>query len=301
MRKIISAVALAMIVISGCSATNSSNANKPTKSPVVVEKSSEDNNKQTTPNEGSQTNSEQTASVTDDSKQLLPATIVKNIDGDTVAINVNGKDETVRMLCVDTPETHHPRLGVQPFGPEASDFTKKTLYPSRKVQIELGIGGGRDKYGRLLAYIYVDGKMFNEMLLEEGLARVAYVYAPNTKYVDQFYALQKEAQQKGIGIWSIEDYAKEDGFHPKSVNGSSQQSSTDSNTSSTSQSGGNFQNNPSDDQETNSNCKGKIKGNVNSHVYHVPGGAYYDTVQDNIAWFCTEQEAIDAGYRKSKR
>src|SRR5881392_2009537 len=100
MRKIISAVALAMMVISGCSAANSSNANKPTKSPVVVEKSSEDNNKQTTPNEGSQTNPEQSASVTDDSKQLLPATIVKNIDGDTVAINVNGKDETVRMLCV---------------------------------------------------------------------------------------------------------------------------------------------------------------------------------------------------------
>lgn len=292
MKKFLSAFVLAIVFISGCS-TSATDANKPSKTSTVAEKTV--NDKQSAKSETTQTSSDETTLVTEESKQLLPATIVKNIDGDTVGINLNGKEETIRMLCVDTPETHHPRLGVQPFGPEAADFTKNTLYPGRKVEVELGIGGGRDKYGRLLAYIYVDGKMFNEMLLEQGLARVAYVYAPNTKYVDQFYAIQKEAQQKRMGIWSIEDYAKEDGFHPNAA-GSNQAPSANS-----SQSGGTFQNNPNDDQETNLTCKGKIKGNANSHIYHVPGGAYYDSVKDNIVWFCTEQDAINAGYHKSKR
>lgn len=225
------------------------------------------------------------------SKQLLSATIVKNIDGDTIDINLNGKTEKIRMLCIDTPETHHPRLGVQPFGPEAAAYTAKILCVGKKVQIEPGIGNGRDKYGRLLAYIYVDGKMFNETLLEKGLARVAYIYAPNTKYVDEFYSIQKKAQQKGIGIWSIENYAQQDGYHPEVTKNIEQKSSN----------GSNGQNNSSIHQELNAICKGKIKGNVNSHIYHVPGDAFYDSTKDNIIWFCTEQDAINAGYRKSKR
>lgn len=62
-----------------------------------------------------------------------------------------------------------------------------------------------------------------------------------------------------------------------------------------------FQNNPADDKEQNTQFKGKIKGNANSKIYHVPGGAYYDRTVDNIVWFDTEQDAINAGYRKSKR
>ncbi|MEH7333464.1 thermonuclease family protein [Neobacillus drentensis] len=231
-------------------------------------------------------------------KNLLPSTIVKNIDGDTVEVNLNGKVEKIRMLCVDTPETHHPRLGVQPFGPEASAYTKKILSVGTKIEIEPGIGNGRDKYGRLLAYIYVNGKMFNEMLLDQGLARVAYIYAPNTKYVDEFYAIQKEAQKKGIGIWSIENYAQEDGYHASNAQGTKEKApASQPGTSAKS----NFQNNPNDDQESNLGCKGKIKGNANSHIYHVPGGSYYVSTNDNIVWFCTEKEAQDAGYHKSKR
>lgn len=54
--------------------------------------------------------------------------------------------------------------------------------------------------------------LVNEQLLEKGLARVAYVYEPNTKYVDKFYEIQKKAMKQEIGIWSIENYATEDGF-----------------------------------------------------------------------------------------
>ncbi|MED0670579.1 thermonuclease family protein [Aneurinibacillus aneurinilyticus] len=146
--------------------------------------------------------------------KLIPAKIISVTDGDTMKVELNGKKETIRLLLVDTPEVKHPSKPVQPFGPEASAFAKQILKEGKEVQIEIDVSE-RDKYGRLLAYLWVDGKMFNEMLLEKGLARVAYVYPPNIKYVDQFRAIQKKAQTAGIGIWSIENYAQEDGFHPK--------------------------------------------------------------------------------------
>ncbi|PFK46432.1 calcium-binding protein [Bacillus cereus] len=62
-----------------------------------------------------------------------------------------------------------------------------------------------------------------------------------------------------------------------------------------------FQNNPSDDKETNTSCQGQVKGNANSKKYHVPGGQYYDSTKDNIVWFCSEADAKAAGYVKSKR
>lgn len=295
---IISLIAIIPIILSGCSNSETSRGTSDTKTLSVVKNNEVKTNETSDPKTPSPSLSEVPEQKTSN-KRLLPATIVKNVDGDTIDINLNGKIEKVRMLCVDTPETHHPRLGVQPFGPEASDYTKKILSVGTKVQIEPGIGDGRDKYGRLLAYIYVNGKMFNEMLLEQGLARVAYIYAPNTQYVDGFYASQKKAQKKGLGIWSIENYAQSDGYHTNNVKDEDKkEKNTNSSSGST---GNNYQNNPNDDQETNLNCKGKIKGNANSHIYHVPGGSYYDSTTDNIVWFCSEKEAQDKGYRKSRR
>lgn len=294
---LLSFLVMTSILIAGCASGNvaKETTTKDTTPPAAStnQKADGEKDKQTLPETT-------TPAIAKSGAKLIAGTIVKNIDGDTVEIEINGKAEKVRMLCVDTPETHHPRLGVQPFGPEASDYTKKILPVGTKVEIEQGIGSGRDKYGRLLAYIYIEGKMFNEMLLEQGLARVAYIYAPNTQYVDEFYAIQKEAQKKGIGIWSIENYAQEDGYNTEAAKGT-QEKNTNSKTSTGTSSGSSYQNNPSDDQETNLKCKGKIKGNANSHIYHVPGGAFYDTTKDNIVWFCTDKEAEDAGYRKSKR
>lgn len=142
------------------------------------------------------------------SKHTYPrfkAQVVKVLDGDTIKIRYQNKEETVRFLLVDTPETVHPTKSVQPFGPEASAYTKKRL-TNKTVEIEIDVGE-RDKYGRLLAYVYEGGKMINRELLEKGYARVAYVFAPNTRYVDEFREIQKKAQQKKVGIWSIEDYS----------------------------------------------------------------------------------------------
>lgn len=147
---------------------------------------------------------------TQETTERIKAEITRVVDGDTMKVAIGDKEETIRLLLVDTPETKHPDLPVQPFGPEASQFAKEQL-ENKQVQLELDVSE-RDKYGRLLVYLWKDDVMFNELLLQEGLARVAYVYPPNIKYVDQFREIQQEAQQQEIGIWSIENYATEDGY-----------------------------------------------------------------------------------------
>ncbi|MFC4768752.1 thermonuclease family protein [Effusibacillus consociatus] len=142
----------------------------------------------------------------------LKAKVLSVTDGDTFKINLNGKEETVRMILVDTPETKHPDKPVQPFGPEASKFSSELL-TGKEVELEKDVSE-RDKYGRLLFYVYVDGKSVQEQLLEKGLARVA-VYPPDVKYVDQYRAIQDKARKAGVGIWSIENYARDDGYHPE--------------------------------------------------------------------------------------
>ena len=212
--------------------------------------------------------------------KIFTAKIVRVVDGDTVKIKTsNGKEETVRLLLIDTPETVHPSKPVQPFGPEASKFTKELMPAGSEVEVETGIGE-RDKYGRLLAYFYVDGKMVNKLLLEKGLARVAYVYAPNTKYLDELEAIQKQAQKKEVGIWSIENYATSKGFDDSKADKVTEEKPA----------------------EKSSCSKPEIKGNINSKgdkIYHIPSGQYYDITKEEEL-FCTEQEAVNAGFRKSQ-
>ena len=142
---------------------------------------------------------------------LIPVELVKVIDGDTIKINYEGNEQNVRYLLIDTPETNHPRLGKQPFGEEAKERNRE-LINSGKLEIEFDIGERIDKYGRLLAYIYVDGVSVQEKLLEEGLARVAYVYPPNTRHLDAYEIAQDKAKKASVGIWNIEDYATDRGF-----------------------------------------------------------------------------------------
>ncbi|MCA1031838.1 thermonuclease family protein [Bacillus timonensis] len=200
--------------------------------------------------------------------------VIKIIDGDTIKVDLNGKEESVRFLLIDTPETNHPRMnGPQPFGLEAKKFTAN-FFSKGKAELELDVSE-RDKYGRILAYVYVDGVSIQEALLKEGLARVAYIYPPNTRYVEKYQQLQKEAQKLGIGIWSIENYASEEGF--------------------------NSNNKESLNSAKNQSCH--IKGNINSKgekIYHVPSGLYYERTKEEEC-FQTEADAIEAGYRKSKR
>jgi endonuclease YncB( thermonuclease family) len=155
-------------------------------------------------------------SNTHNDNNLIAAHVTRVVDGDTMKVTLEdgrATEETIRLLLVDTPETVHPSKEVQPFGPEASAYAKRIL-TNQEVQLEIDVSE-RDKYGRLLAYLWIGDEMFNEMLLEEGLARVAYVIPPNIKYIDQFRAIQQKSQKSAKGIWSIENYAQEDGFQAK--------------------------------------------------------------------------------------
>jgi len=144
----------------------------------------------------------------------IPVQLVKTIDGDTIKIIYEGKEQNLRYLLVDTPETNHPQLGKQPFGEKAKERNRELLNQGQ-VEIEFDIGERKDKYGRLLAYVYVDGESIQEKLVEEGLARVGYVYPPNTRHLDIFEKAQKRAQKSGIGIWTLEDYVTDRGFVEK--------------------------------------------------------------------------------------
>lgn len=136
-------------------------------------------------------------------------TVTRVVDGDTVEVNYNGMIEDVRLLLVDTPETVHPSKPVQPFGPEASQFAKDSL-SGQQVTLEFD-GPKRDKYDRLLAYIWVNGENFNQLLLEKGLARYAYIYDPPYTHQEAMKAAEKNAKAKGIGIWSREGYVTSEG------------------------------------------------------------------------------------------
>lgn len=146
----------------------------------------------------------------------IPVKLVKTIDGDTIKVLYNGKETNVRYLLVDTPETNHPRLGKQPFGDEAKERNRE-LVNSGALTLEFDIGERIDKYDRLLAYVYVDGKSVQQTLISEGLARVAYVYPPNTRHLTPFEEAQAEAKKIGLGIWSVENYATESGFDSGAV------------------------------------------------------------------------------------
>lgn len=128
-------------------------------------------------------------------------TVIRVVDGDTVKINFNGKEESVRLIGVDTPESVHPNsIKNTEFGKKASEFTKNYL-AGKDITLEFDVQE-RDKYGRLLAYLYINGEMFNKILLQEGYAQVS-TYPPNVKYVDEFTKIQENARNNKKGMWGF--------------------------------------------------------------------------------------------------
>lgn len=216
----------------------------------------------------------------------VPVTLDRAVDGDTLKVMYEGKSQSVRLLLVDTPETSHPKLGTQPLGKEAKEYTKQVVENAKKIELEFDIGPNRDKYSRLLAYVYVDGVMLQESLLEKGYARVAYIYPPNVRYVDEFKAIQSKSKQQALGIWKYENYAQEDGFHPSEFQENSGAASSNGNSSSST--------------PPSNTCT--IKGNINAKgekIYHTTESRNYKSTNPE-AWFCTEAEAVAAGYRAPK-
>jgi micrococcal nuclease len=129
--------------------------------------------------------------------------VVRVIDGDTLDIDCpdGGSPHTrVRLWGVDTPETVKPDTPVQYFGPEASAFTHRAA-DGKTVTLELERRTTRDKYGRLLAYVFLDdGRMLNRLLVQQG-----YGYADpryEHRYADEFARLRRHAMKARLGLWA---------------------------------------------------------------------------------------------------
>jgi micrococcal nuclease len=127
-------------------------------------------------------------------------TVVRVVDGDTIEVARGENDtDTVRLLGINTPETHHPTKPVECFGPEAAAFTEEHL-AGRSVQLEDDIEA-RDRYGRRLAYVVVDGERFNDELLRGGYARLL-VIEPNHAHARTMLSEELDAKRAGRGLWS---------------------------------------------------------------------------------------------------
>ncbi len=207
-----------------------------------------------------------TASIKDKAERYT-AKVIRVVDGDTLLVDLNGKEERVRLIGVDTPESVHPDVAKNlPEGKVASEFTKLKL-EGKEVILEFDVQE-RDQYGRLLAYVWIDGVMFNKVLLEEGYARVA-TYPPNVKYVDDFIKAQEEARKNNKGFWN---------------NGTFNGEIVENNTT---------------DGTTTAPVKteGKYVGSIDSNKYHNPTCRWAEKIlKENEIWFDTIEEAEKMGY-----
>lgn len=139
-------------------------------------------------------------------KQTSVATlyaVTKVVDGDTLAVNIDGITETIRLIGADTPETVDPRKPVQCYGIEASNKAKATLHGGKRVRLESDpTQGDRDKYDRLLRYVYLeDGILFNKMMISEGYAH-EYTYNIPYKYQEEFNKAEDDARIAKRGLWA---------------------------------------------------------------------------------------------------
>lgn len=130
---------------------------------------------------------------------MLPAArVVRVVDGDTIEVEMAGRRFTVRYIGIDTPETVDPRRAVMCYGKEAARRNAE-LVEGKTVLLEKDVSE-TDRYGRLLRYVWVDGKMVNAVLVEEGYAR-AYTVPPDVRYADLFRRLEREARAQHRGLW----------------------------------------------------------------------------------------------------
>ena len=192
--------------------------------------------------------------------------VTRVVDGDTIEIEGG---EKVRYLGIDTPETVDPRKPVQCFGVEASKKNKE-LVEGKTVRLEKDITD-RDRYSRLLRYVWVDDIFVNLELVKQGFAS-SYAYPPDIKYQEEFLEAEKEAREAKRGLWEACPVSPSPAIAV---------------------------------QETpKSDCG--IKGNISTageKIYHLPGcGSYAKTQIDEKRgerWFCSEKEAQEAGWRKA--
>lgn len=208
--------------------------------------------------------------------------VTKVADGDTISVKKLGESYKVRMIGVNTRELSHYGKPEEFYAREAAEFTEKNLL-NRVVYLQKDTSD-TDQYDRLLRYVWlekpsspfpskseIENKMYNAILVKEAYAE-AKAYPPDTSYKNIFEDLEEEPRSNKEGMWQ------------KSVNASSEKKKDDK-----------------DQNLSEKESKGKIKGNKNSKIYHVPGQKNYDSMkEENVVYFDSEKDAEKAGYRKAK-
>jgi micrococcal nuclease len=137
-----------------------------------------------------------------ETKQPGTYAVTRYVDGDTIQVDMDGTKETIRFIGIDTPETHKPNTPVQCYGPAAAAHTKNVISQAGgRVRLAAdALGTNRDRYDRLLRYVYLpDGTLVNERNVREGYA-FYYPFFPFSKKAE-FAAAQKEAQAGNRGLW----------------------------------------------------------------------------------------------------
>lgn len=194
---------------------------------------------------------------------LYPVT--KVIDGDTIDVKIGAKTERIRIVGMDTPETVDPRKPVQCFGKEASSKAK-TILAGKKVRLESDpVSGERDKYGRLLRYVYLEnGTSFEKLMIGEGYAHEYTYNSIPYKYQADFKKAQKDAQVNKRGLWS-----------PTSCSGNTVQAAKAVSPTSTSKT--------TTSKPTQSTTAPAVKKSVNN-LCHAKGARYYDQTKTFTAY-----------------
>jgi endonuclease YncB( thermonuclease family) len=142
----------------------------------------------------------QVAAVCAEFKCLEKGTVTWIVDGDTIIVKLYNKSEKVRLLGIDTPEFHKKGGKNDYYAYEAFLYTKKQL-KGKTVCLVKDPPNSRDKYGRLLRYVYVNGKLFNAELVREGYAEIYHKGDHSKKIL--FSRLEDEARRAGRGIWKV--------------------------------------------------------------------------------------------------
>jgi micrococcal nuclease len=124
--------------------------------------------------------------------------VVRVVDGDTIHVRLGDRLEKVRYIGVNTPEIRHPRKGAEPGG-SAAHAVNRRLVEGQRVRLELDVQT-RDRYGRLLAYVWVGATMINAELVRLGYAQVMTI-PPNVRHQALFVKLQRDARDAGRGLW----------------------------------------------------------------------------------------------------
>jgi len=134
----------------------------------------------------------------------IAATVTRVVDGDTIHATVHGKDEKIRIIGLDSPETSKPGTPIECFAREATRAAERLLPVGSRIRVQMDPSQDtRDRYGRLLAHVVLsDGRLFAEIMIRHGDA-IHYIYdGVPSMYADRFAAAEAHAKATGAGLWS---------------------------------------------------------------------------------------------------